>query len=638
MLRFLAARRWLLAAMATFALVALLGGALAFAALFAHASTKQTLASTLYGASTSQTQTAVNAAQWPQQKTDWCGVATVAAVAQFVGKTVTQQNVADYLNSSAGVSEWGTPSFVGYGPDVKADIARDFGTDPRSIAAGLANATQVNYHQLVDLLNASNATAHLAADLVRAQQPISVIVDHGAHSVLVSGVYATADPVANPGSITAVVVWDPGVGVPNAGIQPTQMAVVPIATWLCNSLYWGESYQPNYFGPYAADPDPAVGPYTNDPSHNKFTHLWIGHYVYLRPDATTDPSAGINVDWPFNQDGALIEGFDGSIPTGYTGPTFSLLNKLTLSDESTEAPALWTEAAGALQPPAKGSFAPVSVLSWVGTDGQHHLNVNYSNDGMTYSSQTKVILGETSITRPAVTVIRSSNNLNIVAIAWVGTDQAHSLNVLYDVYHQQFSTSLKLTLHETSPYAPALTTYNGQIWLAWAGTDANHSMNMESLGPEGMTPGKKTTLWSYPTHAAPVIFGDTVDNVVLATWQNGSTRQLMLAQSADEGTTWNVQPPSPQTSGVTPDVMVINATGVTQRIPPYYWSWIATDGIDSINIMQGTSLTAWAKPFILTDTSPFEPVIGYVGQTNRILLAWTGTDPQHHMNIATVPE
>lgn len=638
MLRFVAARRWLLAAVATLLLVALVGGALVFATLFAHASTRQSLTSTLYGASTAQTQTAVNAAQWPQQKSDWCGVATVAAVAQFGGKTVTQQNVADYMNSSAGVSAWGTPSYVGYGPDVKADIARDFGTDPRSIAAGLANATGATYHQLVDLISSNDATNRLVADLARAQQPISVLVDHGAHSVLVSAVYATANPATNPGSVTALVVWDPGVGAPNAGIQATQMAVVPISTWLGDPRYWGESYQPNYFGPYAADPDPAVGPYTNDPSHNEYTHLWIGHYVYLRPDATSDAFTGVSVDWAFNQSGALIEGFDGSIPTGYTGPTFSLLNKLTLSDESMEAPALWTEAAGALQPPATGTFAPVSVMSWLGTDAAHHLNVNYSNDGMTYSTHTKVTLGETSITRPAVTVIRSSGGLNIVAIAWVGTDRAHSLNVLYDVYHAQYATSLKLTLHETSPFAPALTTYNGQIWLAWAGTDTNHSMNMESLGAEGMTPGNKTTLWSYPTHAAPVIFGDTVDKVVLATWQNGATGQLMVAQSPDEGTTWNVQPPSPQTSGVTPDLMVINPSGITQRIPPYFWSWIGTDGVGRINIMQGTSLTAWSKPDTLSDTSPYEPVIGFVGQTNRILLAWTGTDSQHHMNVATVPE
>ena len=124
MLRFVATRRWMLTVVATALLVSLVGAALAFNALFAHASTNKALAATLYGASTTQTQTAVNAAQWPQQNSDWCGVATVAAVAQFAGKTVTQKNVADYMNSAAGVSEWGTPSFVGYGPDVKADIAR----------------------------------------------------------------------------------------------------------------------------------------------------------------------------------------------------------------------------------------------------------------------------------------------------------------------------------------------------------------------------------------------------------------------------------------------------------------------------------------------------------------------------------
>src|SRR5215469_14457398 len=63
---------------------------------------------TLYGASNATVKTAVNAAAWPQKKNNWCGVATVAAIAQFRGLAVTQTAVANYLNSTAGVSAWGT--------------------------------------------------------------------------------------------------------------------------------------------------------------------------------------------------------------------------------------------------------------------------------------------------------------------------------------------------------------------------------------------------------------------------------------------------------------------------------------------------------------------------------------------------
>ena len=146
-----------------------------------------------------------------------------------------------------------------------------------------------------------------------------MIVFHGLHSVLVSAVEATSNPVTDPASIVGLDVWDPGFGVPNGNIQSAQEVFVPLSTWLTSAYYWGSPYNANYYGSIASDPDPAVGPYTYDLSQGDKIHLWTGHYVYLRQDAATAPSVGVSADWALSPSGALIVGEHGEVPNGYTG-------------------------------------------------------------------------------------------------------------------------------------------------------------------------------------------------------------------------------------------------------------------------------------------------------------------------------
>jgi hypothetical protein len=88
------------------------------------------------------------AVDWPQANSNWCAVASIELVANYTYQMQSgqsyfpfhaggQQQIAADLNSAASVSQWGTPSYNGVGPGFAADIARDFGTDPRSIAWGI---------------------------------------------------------------------------------------------------------------------------------------------------------------------------------------------------------------------------------------------------------------------------------------------------------------------------------------------------------------------------------------------------------------------------------------------------------------------------------------------------------------------
>jgi hypothetical protein len=250
-------------------------------------------------------QNAVNAAGWPQHRSNWCGVASIAAVASFVNRgSVSQDSVAGFLNSPAAVSTWGTPPPLYGGAGFPANISQDTGTDPRAIARGLGEMTGGLYHNIVDFADAWDATWHLAVDLRDYQQPITVIVDGGQHSVVVSKIFASGDPVADQNSITGIEVWDPGFNAFNAPIQAAQKVIVSPWDWYNDYVYWGSVYNDYY------DPDPSVGVYAG-------MQLWTWHRVYVRPWGLNYVSA----DWAMYPWGAPIPGLHGEYPPGYTPPT-----------------------------------------------------------------------------------------------------------------------------------------------------------------------------------------------------------------------------------------------------------------------------------------------------------------------------
>lgn len=276
---------------------------------------------------------AASAAGWPQRYSNWCGIATVALVANYLGNSISQSTIYNMLNSQQNESMWGypPPSSSYWGPYVAADISGDFGTDPRSLAEGMTLATGRLYHVKVGLGSAWDTTIHIVDDLLISRQPISVFVDHGMHSVIVSGVEAKGDPLANPNNITAIHVWDPGGGVNSVGIQATQEAVVPLSQWLSGTISWSGSsylkspYAANVYQGKALDPDPAVGPYAYVPS--QVNHLWVGHNIYISPLASGD-AAGLSSDWELNQNGVLIAGLPGgtwpNLPDGFTGSSIPM--------------------------------------------------------------------------------------------------------------------------------------------------------------------------------------------------------------------------------------------------------------------------------------------------------------------------
>ena len=296
------------------------------------------------------------------------------------------------------------------------------------------------------------------------------------------------------------------------------------------------------------------------------------------------------------------------------------VSKVTLKDSSSDAPAFWT----AGQQPPSGS--PLAVLAWIGTDKSHHLNIEKSADGLTYTN--KIVLSDTAVSRPSLLVVNS----NIVVISWIGTDTAHRINIMYDAY----GARQKLTLSDTSPYTTSLAYYNGQVWLSWAGTDSHHTLNVMQLGPHGVTPGAKTTMHAYTSNASPRLFADPAGSQLLVTWTNlASPHHIEVSTSAD-GAVWTLPPnqPSPQTSGPAPDILAVSPKPDGGHT--YFWSWAGTDSHHRLNLIYAETLDKWSFTVTFNESALGAPSLGYPGASGATLLAFTGTDSAHHINIVTI--
>ncbi|MGZ6390575.1 MAG: hypothetical protein ACXWQZ_15105 [Ktedonobacterales bacterium] len=292
-----------------------------------NAPTAQAVSGTFYGAN--EGWTAQAASDWPQHDPNWCGVANIEMIANYTYQLAAnngytypfhsggQAQIANDLNRPSGVSIWGTAPKTSVGPGFAADIAADGGTDPRSIAWAIAyesasgsywrqwsqrNASSgsplhsppaYTFHNVIYHGSVGSAVAGLARTLERYRIPVSVTIAHGLHSDVVTGVYATSDPINSyPANITGLNVWDPGVGSPWGGYQSAREVTWDTYTFETDANLWGSTYNLNS----GYDPDPARGIYTPT---STYPHHWITFRTDIEPDNQVSVSPDMAVDEQF---------------------------------------------------------------------------------------------------------------------------------------------------------------------------------------------------------------------------------------------------------------------------------------------------------------------------------------------------
>lgn len=306
--------------------------------------------------------------------------------------------------------------------------------------------------------------------------------------------------------------------------------------------------------------------------------------------------------------------------TVFTNP--QIVQKVTLPQTSIDGPALWTSATGDIR----------AEIAYTGTDPAHRLNVMTSADGVHYGD--KRILSETSIARPALVRLGSGSG-DSIALAWTGTDRAHRLNVLVGNPGAGYT---KLTLSQMSFTAPALAMKGGYLYLAWTGTDANHSLNVARIvWRGGMYLDKKVTMWSLHSSARPSLTYDPNADQFLLSWVVAGTSRIAFATASD-GLNYTVAAASPLTQWSYAGPHMIGFA--VNNMPRYFYAWTGTDNLRSLNAQFTESFPRW--PDVAATQTTFDeqalggPALGYVGTPNRALLAWTGVDAAHHLNVAVL--
>lgn len=301
-------------------------------------------------------------------------------------------------------------------------------------------------------------------------------------------------------------------------------------------------------------------------------------------------------------------------------------SKITLGETTIDSPSLWTSDTGSVR----------ALLSWTGTDAAHSLNLLSSADGVSWGN--KVTLAETSRFRAGL-ARTGPNASDRAVVAWTGTDANQSLNVLVGVPP---SSAIKLTLRQENSFTgPSVAVFNGELYLAWAGTDAAHTLNVDriSIGASSLSVQQKTILWGWGGPAAPAIAFDPTGARLVMSWIDAS-QHVRFAYSTN-GASWTqpTQSPLPESSGAAPALFSALATNVTSSLSRYFLAWTGTDAAHSVNVKFTTSFPYWPRSYdkaTLPEQAFGAPALGSLGVSGSLLLAWTGTDAAHHLNVAKV--
>jgi len=300
--------------------------------------------------------------------------------------------------------------------------------------------------------------------------------------------------------------------------------------------------------------------------------------------------------------------------------------KVVLSETSIDGPGLWTNAV----------TTPKAILAWTGTDTTHRLNLLTSNDGLHYAN--KHTLPETSLWRPGIAFDQAGRGVPYgqIAVAWTGTDSAHTLNVAY-IATPDFTVTKKFTFWgETSFTAPSVAFINDDLYLAWAGTDRAHTLNTLHIS-RTLEVQEKHTFWGWTTISRPDLSFDAATSQLLLAWTRTDTR-IAFAQRDNTGS-WTMPPSSPLVpfTPFAPSMIGLNTSATPNH-------WVAWHGqgeftLRRIFVQYTTAFPVWENSgmgSVLGEWAIAGPELGYVGVTRQVLVSWTGIDTQHHVNVAVV--
>lgn len=275
--------------------------------------------------------------------------------------------------------------------------------------------------------------------------------------------------------------------------------------------------------------------------------------------------------------------------------------------------------------PSVASFNGNLYLAWKG-DGNDNLNVMVSTDnGQSFGH--KMTSPETSSDVPALAA-----DTEHLYIGWKGSGNDNLNVALVDIDQSGFPTGLsnKTTVGDTSPFGPALATFNGALYMAWKG-DGNDNLNVMVSTDGGQTFGNK------------VVSPETSDTAPALAVNNGS---LFIAWKGSGNDNLNVAVVDTDLStGIPSGLSNKVVLGDTSPFSPtlgslngYLFLGWRGDGNDNLNLMASTDNgqtfgTQLAPKFTSPETSDTAPSVTVNNGT--LFIAWKGSG-NDNLNVAPV--
>jgi hypothetical protein len=265
---------------------------------------------------------------WPQEYGPYCALATGMAVVNYIDEedhlamrftSPANQYAIAKANQTAGASQWGYAKPITVSAGI-TNIAPDHGVDPRGAAYmqwhyappgtifhdyiyrwTFHYSTEPSYHW-----QTMQATTSLFRDWLSNSEPMSVIVNGGEHSVIVSGGWSTNSIATNyPANIQGVIVRDPEFAPSISRFE------VDFDQWSNHGATFGSSYYTlwaRYYGQNVNlsrntdDPEPTVGIYRPTAAHPDH---WFQGFTWIRRDKNT-ANGTASPDWAYTDTGVLL--------------------------------------------------------------------------------------------------------------------------------------------------------------------------------------------------------------------------------------------------------------------------------------------------------------------------------------------
>jgi hypothetical protein len=293
-----------------------------------------------------------------------------------------------------------------------------------------------------------------------------------------------------------------------------------------------------------------------------------------------------------------------------------------------------TFAQTAHQGPSLAAFKNKLYIAVTGTNAQSTIYLNSSADGITWPGTFQSLAPQSSNPNAAPALATFQNNLYL---AWIGS--GNQINLLHSSDGVNFSGQIDLGAGFVSTGSPSLTATANDLILSWLGSTVNGGQVEPVIYTAYSTDGVN---WSAPLGAAlgssnvapyaPAVFAtdaasgvrSCVGYVVPAT-SFSPTRRIVAAAVPGIGVCGlPVTTEEPYTTGVG---MGINGSN-------FYLIWVGTHLASQIHIWNYTfnGSFAYLGETTTTQTSFTNPAIA--GFNGHVFYAWSGTDNPSHVNVA----